>query len=136
MKRNVTIDDYIIAGAYSRLCKYVLAKTTTALSRVMLKKDSDKLLTVNKRLNEIISTAEDEMFKRFSDLDNSYTNVFYGSIDINSRSLIDVKVKNTMLDIIDDAYTKALTSELTRLEYECRSALESEEDNGEEDMER
>ena len=100
------MDDYILAGAWMRLCKEVIAKTWTQCGAVLSKNDCLKFETASKRIAVLCSKAEDNMFTDFQNNGNDALDIFYGSADTKPRTETDADqirlMQRLMIDMFGD----------------------------------
>lgn len=94
-KKERTIDEYKQAGAEMRLFKELSAKFMVDLSKVLSAPDTDKLYRALRRIDEVCSRAEDNMFHDYPKLGNEYLSVFYGSTSNEPRNAVDEEVITT-----------------------------------------
>lgn len=79
-KNNRTLDKYKYVGAKMCLCKELVASLVVSSYAVVSASDSRKLTKAFTLINEVCSNAEDNMFRDFPELDNSYVAVFHVNI--------------------------------------------------------
>ena len=79
-KNERTLEQYLEAGAYARLLSDIGAKAAVTLSKVLPAKDSDKLVRLLNKIDEVISRADDQLFRDFPQLGHEGTAVFYGTL--------------------------------------------------------
>ena len=79
-KNERTMEMYVEAGAYARLLSDVGVKTAVKLSRVLPAKDADRLVCLLNKIDEVISRADDQLFRDFPQLGHEGTAVFYGTL--------------------------------------------------------
>lgn len=91
-KKDRTIDEYKQAGAGMRLFKELGAKLAVDMSGVLSAPDYDKLFRALRRIDEVCSRAEDNMFHDYPKLGNEYLTVFYGSTGDKPRNAIDEEI--------------------------------------------
>ena len=91
-KNERTMDTYMEAGAYARLLSVIGTKAVVEMSKVLPAKDSDKFVVLLNRIDEIISKADDQLFKDFPGIGNEGTDVFYGTLNAEPRNGLDRKV--------------------------------------------
>ena len=91
-KNERTMDTYMEAGAYARLLSVIGTKAVVEMSKVLPAKDSDKFVVLLNRIDEIISKADDQLFKDFPGIGNEGTDVFYGTLSAQPRNELDEKV--------------------------------------------
>ena len=99
-KNDRTMEVYRKAGAEMRLLKHLGTKTAVDVSKVLSAKDTDRLMRALNTIETVCSRAEDNMFRDYPELGNAYTDVFYGSVDMEPRNDVD-------REIIDLARTAA-----------------------------
>jgi len=91
-KNERTMDTYMEAGAYARLLSVIGTKAVVEMSKVLPAKDSDKFVVLLNRIDEIISKADDQLFKDFPGIGNEGADVFYGTLSAQPRNELDEKV--------------------------------------------
>ena len=91
-KKDRTIDEYKRAGAEMRLFKELSAKLGVDLSEVLSAPDTDKMYRALRRIDEVCSRAEDNMFHDYPKLGNDYLSVFYGSVGDAPRNAVDEEI--------------------------------------------
>lgn len=91
-KKDRTIDEYKRAGAEMRLFKELSAKLVVDLSKVLSAPDFDKMHRALRRIDEVCSRAEDNMFHDYPKLGNDYLSVFYGSVGDTPRNAVDEEI--------------------------------------------
>lgn len=83
---------YVEAGAYARLLSDIGAKAAVAMSKILPAKESDRLVNLLHRFDEIKCKADDQLFKDYPSLGHEGTDVFYGTLDAKSRNELDADV--------------------------------------------
>lgn len=111
MKKNVSINDYIVAGAWLRLSKTVLATTIVFVSKILTQREIARLITAHRNLSEVSNIADIKVHNKYPEREG-VKDIFYGAVDVESRSEIDSKVRRAILDAIDAIYSKALKPEI------------------------
>ena len=91
-KDERTIAVYMKAGALMRLYKTIGAKLFDAIGTVISAADRKKLLCALHGIDAVCSNAENNMFRDHPDLSRQYTDVFYGSTELEPRSDVDKAV--------------------------------------------
>ena len=79
-KNERTLEQYLTAGAYARLLSDVGAKASVAMSTILPAKDADRLVSLLNKIDEVISRADDQLFRDFPQLGHEGTAVFYGTL--------------------------------------------------------
>lgn len=97
-----SFDKFILAGAYARLCKDVLAKFYSYSGRVLPKNMVAPLRSAMNKIQTVTSNAEDRMYLIFPELNDEGKNVFYGAVGINRMSDIDRNVRKEMRRILEE----------------------------------
>ena len=92
IKNNQALDVYMQAGALMRLYKTIGAELYTAVGKVISAADRKKLLRALHGIDTVCSNAEDNMFRDHPHLSDQYTNVFYGSTELEPRNDVDKTV--------------------------------------------
>ncbi len=100
-RQDRTVDEYMKAGAMMRLLKEIGSHTLVQGSRVMSASDSDKMMRVLDRIDQICSRLEDNMFHDHPELSNDYLSVFYGAFSNYPRNPTDEKVVKLAREIAD-----------------------------------
>lgn len=103
-KDERTIDTYMKAGAKMRLFKTLGTKLYVDISRVISASDRQKLARALDIVNEVCSTAEDNMFRDHPGLSTEYIDVFYGSTGIEPRNGVDRKVLEMAREAADGIF--------------------------------
>lgn len=88
MIKNRTLDDYKRAGAWMRLLKAVLGKTYIECSKVMrVGEYESRFDSVIRKVDNVCSRAEDNMFDDFPKLSDQHIDVFYGAPDVTTTDV-------------------------------------------------
>lgn len=99
---------YLQAGATACLCKAVLEKTLDDLSEVISAADQDSLFRAIRKIDRIISRAEDNMFHDYPNLPHEYFDVFYGSIrERESLSVVNDEVILSARKTVEELFAGA-----------------------------
>ena len=105
MERQRTIDDYKEAGAWMRLLKAVLTSTYVSCSKVArVKEYENPLWSAEKKIEQVCSRAEDNMFGDFPELSNEYIDVFYGAPDSHCRNDVDSEQVELMIKLVKELF--------------------------------
>jgi hypothetical protein len=105
MIQNRTLDDYKRAGAWMRLLKAVLAKTYIECSKVMRVGEYEgRFESVIRKVDNVCSRAEDNMFRDFPEISNQHVAVFYGTPDGKYRSDVDKEQTELMIKLVKDLF--------------------------------
>ena len=80
------------AGAEMRLYKALGTKLAVDISLLIPAADTDKLLRARRKIDEVCSAAEDNMFKDHPRVSIEYLDVFYGVTYEKPRNEVDRKV--------------------------------------------
>lgn len=88
-RKERTIDVYKNAGAEMRLFKSLGSKLVVDISKVLSASDQDMLMRALRRVDEVCSRAEDNMFRDYPKLPREYIDVFYGDVRIEPRNKVD-----------------------------------------------
>lgn len=86
---------YVEAGAYARLLSDIGAKASVAMSQILPAKETDRLVNLLHRIDEVKSKADAQMFRDFPDLGHEGTAVFYGTLSQNPNCKLDEEVIGT-----------------------------------------
>jgi len=100
-KKYRTKETYMDAGAAMRLLKAAGSKVADEVGKVLSAKDNDKLLKALRVIDEVCSKAEDSMFSDHPELTDDALDVFYGTLDIESRNETDAHVKAKAKEMAD-----------------------------------
>lgn len=104
-KNKRTLEQYLEAGAYARLLSDVGTKAAVAMSRILPAKESDKLVRLLNKIDEVISRADDQLFKDFPQLGHEGTAVFYGTLSQEPDCELDKQMicmaKKKAMDLFD-----------------------------------
>ena len=92
IKNNQALDVYMQAGALMRLYKTIGAELYTTVGKVISAADRKKLLYALHGIDAVCSNVENNMFRDHPDLSRQYTDVFYGSTELEPRSGVDKAV--------------------------------------------
>lgn len=103
-KKQRTMEVYEKAGAEMRLYKSLGARLATNISQVLSSTDTDKLLRIMGKINEICSKAEDNMFNDHPQLSNEYIDVFYGDTKNEPRNEVDKRIVQLAREAADDLF--------------------------------
>ena len=104
-KKQRTMEVYEQAGAEMRLYKSLGARLATHISQVLSSTDTDKLLRIMGKINEICSKAEDNMFNDHPQLSNEYIDVFYGDTKNEPRNEVDKRIVQLAREAADDLFS-------------------------------
>ena len=91
-KKERTMEVYVEAGAYARLLSDIGTKAAVALSRILPAKETDRLLSVLRKIDEAKSKADDQLFRDFPNIGRAGTDVFYGALRLEPDNELDEKV--------------------------------------------
>ena len=105
-KQQRTMEEYMKAGAGMRLVKTLGVKVVTEVSKVVSSADADKLMRAMRKIDEVCSNAEDNMFRDHPELSNQYLDVFYGSIDGEPRNDVDNSVINMAKESANELFER------------------------------
>ena len=105
-KNKRTIDAYMKAGASARLYKEARSKFIEDVSKVLPMKDVDRLLNMMRKIDEICTKAEDNMFRDYPNLSNEYLDVFYGGLGSEPRSGVDKKTIGLAKETAQELFEK------------------------------
>ena len=94
-KNERTMEVYVEAGAYARLLSDVGTKAAVAMSKVLPAKETDRLVNLLHRFDEVKSKADDQLFRDFPQIGNEGTDVFYGTLSAEPRNKLDAEVIGT-----------------------------------------
>ena len=100
-KKERTLESYMKAGAEMRLLKTIGGRVAVDVSHVLSAADTDKFLKALRMIEEVCTKAEDNMFRDYPNLDGTYTDVFFGSINETPRNDVDrtvIEMARTMAD--------------------------------------
>ena len=78
-KMERTTEVYMRVGAKMRLYKTLGAALTAEIGKILSKKDLESLFQAMKRIDEVCSRADDNMFRDHPEITDEYRDVFYGS---------------------------------------------------------
>ena len=104
MKKDRTLHDYKVAGAWMRLCQEVLSRTWAASGELLKVSDSDKFEAMGYRVKRLSAKAESEMIKDYPDSWYNSSDVFFGTPDSPSRSVVDDEQIQLMESLIIDMF--------------------------------
>ena len=91
-KNERTMEVYVEAGAYARLLSDIGTKAAVAMSKVLPAKETDKLVRLLSRIDEIKCKADDQLFSDFPKIGHEGTDVFYGTLSSEPRNDLDAEV--------------------------------------------
>ncbi len=100
-KKERTIDKYMKAGAEMRLIKTLASRAFVDVDCLIKVSDQNKLRRVMIIIDEICSTAEDNMFRDHPQLSDEYINVFYGATNNRPINSVDAHVLEIAKDTAD-----------------------------------
>ena len=86
---------YVEAGAYARLLSDIGTKAAVAMSKILPAKETDRLVNLLHRFDEVKCKADDQLFRDFPDLGHEGTDVFYGTLSQEPENELDRKVIST-----------------------------------------
>lgn len=109
MKKQRTMDDYILMGAWYRLLKDVSCKNAVLFGNNFSRLSGNKLGDINRKITKIETSEgfEDYMFSEFPELGDEGCCVFYGAVGID-RNELDHKVNLKILEILKE-YEEKIT---------------------------
>ena len=87
-RKERTLDTYMKAGAAMRLYRTLGTRLVLDISKVLSASDQDMLLRLLIKIDRISSRAEDNMFRDYPELPDSYMDVFFGSTDGEPGTLV------------------------------------------------
>lgn len=76
-RKERTIDVYKNTGAEMRLFKSLASKLVVDIFKVLSVSDQDMLMRALRRVDEVCSRAEDNMFRDYPKLSREYIDVFF-----------------------------------------------------------
>lgn len=91
-KNERTMEAYVEAGACARLLTEAGTKAAVSLSKILPAKDSDRIVALLARIEEVISRADDQLFRDYPGLGHEGTCVFYGPLSEEPESELDEEV--------------------------------------------
>lgn len=91
-KKERTIDVYKQAGAEMRLFSELGGRLAIHISQVLSAPDTDKFMRALRRIDEVCSRADDNMFHDHPEISNEYMDVFYGAVSGKPRNAVDEEV--------------------------------------------
>ena len=94
-KNERTMGVYVEAGAYARLLSDIGTKAAVAMSKILPAKETDRLVNLLHRLDEVKCKADDQLFRDFPDLGHEGTDVFYGTLSEEPQNQLDAEVIST-----------------------------------------
>lgn len=100
-KTERTIEKYKKAGAMMRLYKTLGSKLMVEISGVLSAADQDKMMRAMRRIDEVSSNAEDNMFRDFPQLSDRCIDVFYGATDMEPRGEVDTEIIALSKEVAD-----------------------------------
>lgn len=103
-KRERTLDLYKEAGAEMRLFRTLGVILAIHISRVLSAPDTDKFLRVLRRIDEVRSRAEDNMFHDHPEISNEYLDVFCGNFKGRPRNAVDAEVMAKAKEKADEIF--------------------------------
>ena len=113
-KNERTIEAYVEAGAYARLLSDIGTKAAVAMSKILPAKETDKLVVLLNRFDEIKCKADDQLFSDFPGLGHEGTAVFYGTLSQEPDCTLDEEViglaKAKAAELFDDTSSEELKS--------------------------
>ena len=103
------MDAYLRAGAEARLCKDLLTMMELDLGAVLSVPDQNILHRAIRRIDQVVSRAEDNMFRDYPELPRSYIDVFYGSVkeEGESFSKVNEEVITAARGIVSELFSGA-----------------------------
>ena len=113
-KNERTMEAYVEAGAYARLLSDIGTKAAVAMSKILPAKETDKLVVLLNRFDEIKCKADDQLFSDFPGLGHEGTAVFYGTLSQEPDCKLDEEViglaKAKAAELFDDTSSEELKS--------------------------
>ena len=103
-KEERTLDLYKQVGAEWRLYKEIRARLLVDASKVLTAPEQDKLLRACGRTDEVCSRADDHMFHDHPEVDNTYVDVFYGTLHGEPRTAVDAEVVSLARSVADSLF--------------------------------
>ena len=95
-KNERTMEVYVEAGAYARLLSDIGTKAAVAMSKVLPAKETDRLVNLLNRFDEIKCKADDQLFRDFPGIGHEGTAVFYGNLSQEPDCKLDAEVIRTV----------------------------------------
>lgn len=89
-----------------RLFKSLGARLITDLGSILLTTDQDKLIRAFRKIQEVCSNAEDNMFKDYPNLSNDYIDVFYGDVGNEPRNEVDKQIISKAKEVSDGLFER------------------------------
>ena len=86
---------YVEAGAYARLLSDIGTKAVVSMSQILPAKETDKMVSLLNRIDEVKCKADDQLFRDYPNLSNEGTDVFYGTLSTEPRNDLDAEVIST-----------------------------------------
>ena len=84
-----------------RLYKTLGSKLMVEISGVLSAADQDKMMRAMRRIDEVSSNAEDNMFRDFPQLSDRCIDVFYGATDMEPRGEVDTEIIALSKEVAD-----------------------------------
>lgn len=103
-KTERTMERYMKSGAMMRLYKTLGAHLLAEISAVVSAADQEKMMRAMKRIDEVCSNAEDNMFRDFPQLPDQYIDVFYGSTKNKPLRDLDAEIIALARETADDMF--------------------------------
>lgn len=94
-KNERTMEVYVEAGAYARLLSDIGTKAAVAMSQILPAKETDRLVSLLHRFDEVKSKADNQLFRDFPDLGHEGTAVFYGTLSEDAEGGLEEDVIRT-----------------------------------------
>ena len=91
-KNERTMEVYVEAGAYARLLSDIGTKAAVAMSQILPAKETDRLVNLVNRFDEIKCKADDQLFRDFPGIGQEGTAVFYGNLSQEPDCKLDEEV--------------------------------------------
>lgn len=103
-KNERTLEKYIKAGAEMRLVKTLASRAFVDVGGLIKVSDQNKLRRALNLIDEICSTAEDNMYRDHPGLSDEYTSVFYGVTNTSARNNVDRDILSLAGNVAESWY--------------------------------
>lgn len=103
------MEAYKAAGASVRLLNEVATNAVVKMSMILPVKETDRLVVLTNRINDIASKAESQMYTDHPELSAEFTDVFYGNLSDEPRTDVDAEVIQLAKEQMENRFNRKLS---------------------------
>lgn len=104
METTRTLQDYMVAGAWLRICQEVVSRTWHACSGVLKTCDSDRFETMYYRLKKLAAKTESNMDKDYPEMWRYAPDIFFGLPDNAPQTEEEAELLKLMQKLVIDMF--------------------------------